>query len=72
MLPEAVRWWVHNYVIMLNWGFGQLAKGRIDEARAIWQKNFAKYPDARWYRATLDIPTSVLARMARKVVGRRM
>ena len=63
------RWWYPPALLQLGYGFAQLAKGRIDECRAIWRKALAEHPDQRWFRAHLDIPVAVLERMARKIGG---
>ncbi len=68
-MSHYARWLYGPGLLPLMHGMAQLAKGRLDEARSIWQKGIEEYPDGRWLRLHLNMPRSILERMIRKPVG---
>ena len=71
---QLADWWRFVYTplsLKLGWGLAQLAKGRVDEARSIWEKAHAEGPHERWFRMHLDLPRSILERMARPALAPR-
>ena len=46
-----------------------LARGRIDQARSMWEDVLTDAPDIRWVRLHLNFPRSLLQRMCRQVTG---
>jgi len=53
-------------VLKLSHGLAQLARGCIDQARALWRQALADEPDARLVRVQLRMPDDLLDRMRRR------
>jgi len=63
--PAWFRWYYEESILKFTHGLAQLAKGRIEEARRMWQAILDNEPDARWVRLHLNMPPCLLERMGK-------
>jgi tetratricopeptide (TPR) repeat protein len=57
-------------MLVVTHGLAQLARGRIDEARALWREALERNPSLRWARLHLSMPRELLEGLARRTSGR--